>query len=495
MAGSMPASAAEATAPLAVENFSYPGAAKILTDSHVTLKSGDGNIRLADCTSTDNLIEVFSRTFDTGSVKVCFKVTGPSGFLALELPKVYSVKGDDHTVKATLNTGGSVSSIDIKKNLYTPVGEGTSADGTTLLELNATDGPAAPAVTTDTPAIGSVLVGQPGRPGSRACTATLVDRYWALTSAGCFTDTPATLAAGAPATKSTVTIGGKTVDITELVPRTDRDLAMARLATPIEDITLAKVATTAPVAGESLRIPGFGRTATQWRPTNPHNVTHTAGAVTATGLDSTPAAGSSAVCQGDTGAPLLRTANGSTEIVAVASRSWLGGCLDAPAGETRTGAGSTRVDNLGTWIQQTRWRTAQVRNVNTNKCLYVSWRTPDNAAPALQVGCDARYIDQVWKLEPVTGGGYQFRNPVTNRCLVVSWRTPEDNAPVTQYDCNPAWADQVWYLDPVTGGGYQIRNAVTNKCMYVSWRTPEDGAAVLQYGCNPAWNDQVWNLS
>ncbi|MFD0568357.1 hypothetical protein ACFQ0T_02535 [Kitasatospora gansuensis] len=230
MAGSMSASAAEATPPLTVEGFSYPGAAQILAEQHVTLKSGDGNIQLADCTSTDNLIEVFSRTFDTGSVKVCFKVTGPTGYLALELPKVYSVKGDDHTVKATLNTGGSVSSVDIKKNLYTPVGEGTSTDGTTLLELNATDGPAAAAVTTDTPAVGSLVIGQPGRAGSRACTATLVDRIWALTSAAASPTPPPRSPASAPATKSTVTIGGKTVDIVELVPRTDRDLVMARLA-------------------------------------------------------------------------------------------------------------------------------------------------------------------------------------------------------------------------------------------------------------------------
>ncbi|MFJ2782064.1 trypsin-like serine protease, partial [Kitasatospora sp. NPDC087315] len=351
MAGSIPASAAEATAPLAVEGFSYPGAAQILAEQHITLKSGDGNIQLADCTSTENLLEVFSRTLNTGPAKVCFRVTGPVGYLALELPKVYSIKGDDHAVKATLNTDGSVSSFDVRKNYYTPVGEGASAEGTTLLELSATDGPAAPAATSEYPAAGALNIGQPGRTGARACTATLVDRYWALTSASCFTDNPATLTAGAPATKSTVTIGGKSADIAELVPRTDRDLVMARLAAPVDGITPAVFATTAPVTGESLSVPGFGRTATQWRPSASHTVTHTAGTVTATGIDSTPAAGSSAICQGDTGAPLLRKSNGTVQVVGAASRSWQGGCFGTPATETRTSATSTRTDDLGVWVK------------------------------------------------------------------------------------------------------------------------------------------------
>ncbi|MFI8085383.1 trypsin-like serine protease [Kitasatospora sp. NPDC086009] len=357
----MPASAAEATAPPTAESFSYPGAAQILAQQHVTLKSGDGNIQLADCASTENLVEVFSRTLDLGPVKVCFRVTGLGGYLALELPKVYNIKGDDHAVKATLNTGGSVSSMELRNNFYAPVGEGTSSEGTTLLELTATGGPAVPADTTDTPALGRVVIGQPGHIGGRACTATLVDRYWALTSASCFTDTPASLGAGAPATKGAVSIGGKTVDIAELVPRTDRDLVMARLAAPVDDITPAKLATTPPVAGEDLRVPGFGRTATQWRPSASHTVTHTVGAVTATGVDTTPAAGSSAICQGDTGAPLLRNANGITQIAAIAARSWQGGCLGTLATETRTGASSTRTDDLSAWVADLRFRSADVQ--------------------------------------------------------------------------------------------------------------------------------------
>ncbi|MEU6239203.1 trypsin-like serine protease, partial [Kitasatospora sp. NPDC047058] len=314
------------------------------------MKSGDGNIQLADCTSPESLLEVFSRALDVGPTKVCFRVTGPSGYLALELPKVYSLKGDDHTVRATLNRGGSVSSMDLRKNYYNPVGEGSSAEGATLLELSATDGPATPAATGELPAVGLVVVGQPGRSGSRSCTATLVDRYWALTTAGCFTD--GTLGQGAPATRSTLAVGGQSVEISELVPRADRDVVLARLATPVMNVAPAVLSGTAPVTEESLRVPGYGRTATQWRAAGQHTTTHTVGSVSATGVESAPAAGAAAICAGAAGAPFLREKDGKAEVVAVASRSWHGGCFGTPASETRTGAQSARVDDLAGWVQQ-----------------------------------------------------------------------------------------------------------------------------------------------
>ncbi|MEV4561565.1 LamG-like jellyroll fold domain-containing protein, partial [Kitasatospora sp. NPDC049285] len=135
-----------------------------------------------------------------------------------------------------------------------------------------------------------------------------------------------------------------------------------------------------------------------------------------------------------------------------------------------------------------------VRNSLSSRCLYVSWRNPDNGAPAQQVDCDSTYIDQLWKIEPVATGGYQLRDVFTNRCLVVYHWTPDNGAQVSQHDCNPGFADQVWYLDPVSTGGYQLRNAYSNRCAFVSWRTPESGAYVYQWDCNPAFADQVWMI-
>ncbi|WP_219671240.1 RICIN domain-containing protein [Streptomyces bambusae] len=327
---------------------------------------------------------------------------------------------------------------------------------------------------------------------SRACTGTLVDRYWVLTAASCFAATPgSTVAAGKPALRTTAKLSdGSAVEVTEVAPRADRDAALVRLATPATGIAPAPLATEAPATGAELTAAGFGRTKTEWVPDKLHTGTFTLDSATSTTLAVT-GKGGSAICKGDTGSPLL---NASGRIIAVNSRSWQGGCLGAPATETRTGAISTRTDDLADWLRGVRFTTASIRNALSNRCAYVDWRTPENGAPAQQVDCDPQYVDQLWKLEPVPGGGYQIRNHLNNRCLVVPWATPQDGAPVTQYDCNPAYGDQVWKLEPVPGGGYSVRNSVTDKCMYVPWSTPEWGAPLLQVGCDSQYADQVWKI-
>ncbi|MEU1290226.1 trypsin-like serine protease [Kitasatospora sp. NPDC005856] len=354
-AGFVPAaSATEATPPpLAVEDFIHPGAAKILAERNITLKAGDGHIQLADCASGPGLVQLYSRAADPSLV--CFRITGPKGYLALQIPQIYNIKGDDHTVTAKINTSGNTTEFQLDNN-WKPIGEGSSGVWTTLLELNAVDGPAGPAPTTDNPAVGTVTAGQPGHStDAKSCTATLVNRFWALTAATCFTDNPAALGKGAPPVASTAGFGGRSVGIAELVPYVGRDLVMARLAGPVEGITPVRLSSAAPTVGETLRIPGYGRTATDWLSPSLHTTTHTVGAVTASGLDTAPAAGSAALCAGDAGAPLLRTTNGSAELAGLASRSWQGGCVGSS--ETRTGASSTRIDDITAWINATRHTT------------------------------------------------------------------------------------------------------------------------------------------
>ncbi|MFF2628651.1 trypsin-like serine protease [Kitasatospora griseola] len=349
---SIPAAAAEGTAPPAVEAFAYPDAAKILAEQNLTVKTGDGNIRLADCTSESGLVRIVRQV--TSPFEVCFKVTGPSGYLALETSNVINIKGDSHAIRATLNSEGTTSSIDIKKNEWTPVGEADNSTGNkpaVLLELIATDGTPAVLPAPEFPAVGSLSVGAPGRAGSRGCTGTLVDPLWVLTTAGCFTDNPGTLAAGAPATKSTFIGGGHAVDIAELVPRTDRDVVMARLATPITDVTPLKPATAAVVSGTAVKVAGYGRT-TSWGTGNgPRTTSQTVGTVSATDLDLSPAGGAAPVCAGDTGAPLV---NAAGDITGLVSRAWQAGCLGTTASETRTSATAVRVDDLAGWADRTR---------------------------------------------------------------------------------------------------------------------------------------------
>ncbi|MEV7347193.1 hypothetical protein [Streptomyces sp. NPDC093544] len=127
---------AEAVAPIAdeapgyaVEDFNYPGAAKILAEQGITLKRGDGHIVLATCAADTGQLEVWARNSD----KVCFHVTGNSGYLTLEIPSVYLIKGNDYTAQVDMTVGTEEKSYDIAKNTWTPVGESADEQGREFL--------------------------------------------------------------------------------------------------------------------------------------------------------------------------------------------------------------------------------------------------------------------------------------------------------------------------------------------------------------------------
>ncbi|MFF9813607.1 S1 family peptidase [Streptomyces sp. NPDC014006] len=210
--------------------------------------------------------------------------------------------------------------------------------------------------------------------GARSCTGTLVEQQWLVTAASCFAENPAAgtpVAAGAPRWKTTATIGrtdlnatgGAVTEVVELVPRTDRDLVMARLAAPVPGVAPARIATTAPQTGEALVAAGYGRTKDEWVPDRLHTGAFTAQTVKDGSLGLEPAAASeAALCKGDTGGPTLRESPAGPELAAVNSRSWQGGCLGTPATETRRGATSVRVDDIAGWIEQTALRSLLPRS-------------------------------------------------------------------------------------------------------------------------------------
>lgn len=196
--------------------------------------------------------------------------------------------------------------------------------------------------------------------GKRACSAALVDREWLLSAASCFADNPDAspeVPAGAPALKTTATIGrtdlttttGQVRNVVQLVPHPDQDLVLARLASPVTGITPVALSATAPAAGEELRVAGYGRTKDEWAPLRLHTGTFSVDSASATQIAITGKDGA-AVCKGDTGGPAFREAGGSVQLVGVNSRSWQGGCFGADKAETRTGAIGTRIDTLRTWI-------------------------------------------------------------------------------------------------------------------------------------------------
>jgi hypothetical protein len=134
------ATAADDSPPSVVEDYSYPGAAKIFEDRALTLISGDGHIVLVDCRSQTGLLEVHAYNsadhgIDPGHY--CFKVTGSTGYLRMEIPFAYQVKGDSHSVQAAIEINGQNSTVPIAKNGWTGIGEGAGTDPSTLLELRA----------------------------------------------------------------------------------------------------------------------------------------------------------------------------------------------------------------------------------------------------------------------------------------------------------------------------------------------------------------------
>ncbi|MEV5433394.1 hypothetical protein [Streptomyces sp. NPDC052701] len=121
--------------PVAVEDFAYPGADRILTERGITLKRGDGRIILVKCSEAWN-IKVESRVDNGG---YCFRATAKTGFLTMELPDAYGVWTEDHPVKATLSAEGKETVISVPANEYQPVGEaGDTGLRSVLVELRVT---------------------------------------------------------------------------------------------------------------------------------------------------------------------------------------------------------------------------------------------------------------------------------------------------------------------------------------------------------------------
>ncbi|MFI2709089.1 FG-GAP-like repeat-containing protein [Micromonospora sp. NPDC018662] len=198
-----------------------------------------------------------------------------------------------------------------------------------------------------------------GGPDPRACTGALVDPGWVVTARSCFEAAGPLTGAGAPANPTTATIGrtdltgtaGVVVPVTRLVPHPTRNVVMARLATPVPDITPVRIGGAAPAVGDVLRLLGYGRTGTVWVPDRPHSTTVEVTGVSATTVAVQGQSGQADPCKGDAGGPALREAAGQAELVAVHDTSWQHGCLGVT--ETRQGAVEARLDDLAGWVRAT----------------------------------------------------------------------------------------------------------------------------------------------
>lgn len=129
-------SAADEGPGYAIEDFSYPNADKILAEQHITLKRGNGHILLTDCSTGTDLLEVWSRA----NSKICFRVTGNNGYLTLEIPSVFAIKGNTYNSEVDMAVGAEEKTFTVNKNSWTPVGESADPQGREfmLMEIRAT---------------------------------------------------------------------------------------------------------------------------------------------------------------------------------------------------------------------------------------------------------------------------------------------------------------------------------------------------------------------
>src|SRR4051812_39416513 len=86
----------------------------------------------------------------------------------------------------------------------------------------------------------------------RACSGALVEPTLVLTAASCSPATP-------PATPVSVTVGSHVAKVTQVIPRTDRDVALVRLDTTITDVMPLKLSAAegVPGAAEQLTLAGW----------------------------------------------------------------------------------------------------------------------------------------------------------------------------------------------------------------------------------------------
>ncbi|MCA2217633.1 S1 family peptidase [Jidongwangia harbinensis] len=215
-------------------------------------------------------------------------------------------------------------------------------------------GPAAQAVTGGTPvAAGADTFVASVHRGEVSCSGVLVAPEWVLTLSACLGDD---IAAG-PVDGATATVGrtdlttdtGLRTPITHLSPHPTLGVVLARLATPATGIAPVPLGG-APVAGETLRIAGYGRTDSAWVPDHLRAAPVTVGAVAAASFSITAAGGGPATCLGDAGGPALRDADGRTTLVGLHASGHQGGCL--AVADTRREGTEIRADQLAPWLAQ-----------------------------------------------------------------------------------------------------------------------------------------------
>jgi hypothetical protein len=342
-----------------------------------------------------------------------------------------------------------------------------------------------------------------------ACTGTLVAPLWVITAKSCVPHD----ANGVPTSPVTLTIGrgdlttngGRVQQATKVVPRTDRDLALVRLAVPVIDLPALKVATTAPAADATVQVIGYGRTASTWVPDKATIAPFTVGALGSATFAVTSPNGLD-TCKGDAGGPTLL----GDQLVGITSTSWQHGCLAVT--ESRHGGTQVRADNIAAWINQTIKVPATRITGPADKCVEniyakiisgnpVQYHTCNNGGTQKWLVRADGMIELETKCMEVAGGGTAngtpilvaeciddpkqrwagqpngtILNPASGKCLDVTNGANQNGTPMQLHDCNGTPAQQ-W-----TNTNGTLR--AFGRCLDLPGASISDGSRLQLHDCN-----------
>ncbi|MBT2389051.1 hypothetical protein J7E87_06350 [Streptomyces sp. ISL-1] len=90
---------------------------------------------LAECGQTANQIKVLTVKDDSAGRDgtYCFQATAATGYLTLELPRVFALETTEHPISADLTANGETNTVQVPKDGFEPVGEGTVGGAASVL--------------------------------------------------------------------------------------------------------------------------------------------------------------------------------------------------------------------------------------------------------------------------------------------------------------------------------------------------------------------------